>query len=119
MNIQMGYSKMRSEPSKDMWKAMVILTHLEGYFGKYAQEIWEGTRMDPDMRNVLYTKLLKAMLLHMYNPRLMKTILKKFRERSEKTDQMKTAGEIIGSVPETSLEWEPIVKERGGFWECR
>ena len=41
----------------------------------------------PEMRNALYTKLLKAMLLDMYNPRLMKTILKKFREQSEKKDQ--------------------------------
>ena len=32
----------------------------------------------------------------------------KLREQSEKDDQMKTAGEIAGSVPETSLEREPI-----------
>ena len=25
----------------------------------------------------------------------------------KKDDQMKTAGEVIGSVPETSLDWDP------------
>ena len=30
---------------------------------------------------------------------------------------MKTVGEIIGSVPETSLDWESILKERGGSWD--
>ena len=29
----------------------------------------------------------------------------------------KTAGEITGLVPETSLELKTILKERGGFWE--
>ena len=29
---------------------------------------------------------------------------------------MKSAGEITGSVPETLLDWESILKERGGFW---
>ena len=94
MNIQMGYSKMRPEPSEYMWKTRVILTHLENYFGKYAQEISERNRMDPEMRNVLCTQLLKTMLLNMYNPTLMKTILEKFHEQSEKKDQLKTAGEI-------------------------
>ena len=40
-NIQMEYSKMRSEPSEHVWKTRVILIHLESYFGKYAQEVWE------------------------------------------------------------------------------
>ena len=106
MNIQMENSKMRSEPSEHMWKTRVILTHLESYFGHYAQEVWERNRMDPDMRNVLYTKFLNAMLLNMYNPRLMKTILKKLREQFEKDDQMKTAGEITDLVPGTSFDWE-------------
>ena len=52
----------------------------------------------------------------MHNPILMETILKALREQSNE-DQMRTAGEIIGSVPETSLDWDPILKERGGFWE--
>ena len=108
MNIQMEYSKMRSEPSEYMWKTRVLLIHLENYFGKYAQEVWERNRMDPDMRTVLDTKLLKAMLLNMYSPRLMKTIL---REQSEKKDQMKTAGEITDSVPGISIDWDPILKE--------
>ena len=30
---------------------------------------------------------------------------------------MKSDGEIIGSVPETSLAWDPILTEGGGFWE--
>ena len=98
MNIQMRCSKMRSEPSEYMWKTRVMLTHLESNFGNYAQEGWERIRMDPDMRNVLHTKLVKAMLLNMYNPRLMKTVVKKFRERSQMKDRMKTAGEITDSV---------------------
>ena len=70
--------------------------------------------MNPDMSTMLLdAKLLNATLLDLYNPRLMKTILKKFRERST----MKAAGEIADSVPETSLDWESILKERGGFWE--
>ena len=40
VNIQMEYSKMRSEPSEYMWKTSVILIHLENYFGEYAQEVW-------------------------------------------------------------------------------
>ena len=47
----------------------------------------------------------------------METILKVLREQFEDDDQMKTAGEIAGSVPETSLEWERILKERGRFWD--
>ena len=39
MNIQMGFSKMRSEPSEYMWKTRVVAVHLENYFGKYAQEV--------------------------------------------------------------------------------
>ena len=46
----------------------------------------------------------------------METILKAFREQFEEDDQMNTAGEIAGSIPETSLECEQILKERGGFW---
>ena len=38
-------------------------------------------------------------------------------ERSTMDHQMKTVGEIIGSAPETSLDWESILKERGRFWE--
>ena len=39
MNIQMGYSKVRSEPSEYMWKTRVVMIHLENYFGNYAQEV--------------------------------------------------------------------------------
>ena len=64
--------------------------------------------MDPDVH---------AMLPDTNNLQLMELHFQKLREQSEKDDQMKTAGEIIGSVPETSLDWDPILKERGGFWE--
>ena len=74
--------------------------------------------MEPDTHTLLFdTKLLKATLLNVRNPILRETILKALREQSKKDVQMKTAGEIIGSVPETSLDWESILKERGGFWE--
>ena len=49
MNIQMEDSKMRSEPSEYMRNTRVILIHLENYFGKYAQEIWERNWMNLDM----------------------------------------------------------------------
>ena len=52
----------------------------------------------------------------MCNHVLMETILKVLREHFKDDDQRKTAEEIAGLVPETSLEWEPISKERGGFW---
>ena len=82
MNIQMEYSMMRSEPSEYMWKTRVILIHLENYFGKYAQEVWERNWMNLDMHTMLLdTKLLKATLLNMYNPILMETILEKLREQ--------------------------------------
>ena len=89
---------------------------LQSYFEEHAKEVWERNRMNPEMHTMLLdTKLLKARLLNMYNPILMETILKALREQSRRDDQMNTAGEIIGSVPETSLE--SILKERGGFWE--
>ena len=64
--------------------------------------------MDPDMHTVLFDT---------NNLKLMELYFQKFREQSKKDDQMKTAGEIIGSIPETLLDWNPILKERGGFWE--
>ena len=92
MNIQMEYAMMRSEPSEYMWKTRVILIHLESYYGKYAQEVWE----------IIWTNLdLHITLLNMYNPILMETILKKLREQILKDDQMKSAGENTGYVPET------------------
>ena len=39
MNIQMACSKTPSEPSEYMWNTMVILIHLENYFGKDAHEV--------------------------------------------------------------------------------
>ena len=116
MKIQMGYSKMRSEPSDYMWKTRVILIHLENNFGKYAQEVWERNWMNPDMHTVLLdTKLLNATLFNMYNTISMETILKALREQSKEDDQMKSAWEITGSVPETFLVWDSILRERGGF----
>ena len=73
--------------------------------------------MNLDMHTMLLdTKLLNATLLNMYNPTLMETILKELLEQFIKDDPMKAAGEIIGFVPETSLDWESNLKERG-FWE--
>ena len=84
-----------------MWKTRVILIliHLESYFGRHAQEVWER-----NCTMVWDTKLLKATLLNMYNPILMETI-QKLREQSKEDVQMKSAGEIIGSVPQNSLDW--------------
>ena len=41
----------------------------------------------------------------------METILEVLREHLKEDDQMKSAGEIAGLVPETSLEWQPILKD--------
>ena len=46
----------------------------------------------------------------------METIRKVLREQFKEDDQMNAAGEIAGLIPETSLECEQILKERGGFW---
>ena len=58
-----------------------------------------------------------TMLLDTNNLKCMELYFQKFREQSKKDDQMKTAGEIIGPTPETLLDWNSILKERGGFWE--
>ena len=110
MDMPSERSKMRSESSEYMWKTTGasincwrIKTALESYFQERAQETWE--------RN-----LRKTTLLHVCNPILMETILKVLREQFKDDDQRKATGEIAGIVPETSLEWEPILIERGGFW---
>ena len=106
MNLPSECSKMRSDSSEYMWKTTGALKNswrikiaLESHFEERAHETWE--------RN-----LRKTTMLNMCNPILMETILKVLRD-----DQRKTAGEIAGLVPETSLEWELVLKERGGFWE--
>ena len=119
-NIQMEYSEMRFESSVFMWETTGAF--LNSWRIKIATLKSTGrksvrTRMDPDMHTMLLdTKLLTATLLNMCRPVLFETILKALREQSEGDDQRKTAGEIIASVPETSLDWHPILKERGGFW---
>ena len=75
MNILMECSKMRSEPSEYMWKTRVILIHLENYFGKYAQEVWERNWMNRNMHTMLLvTKLQNATLFNMYNTTSMENI---------------------------------------------
>ena len=105
MNMPFECSKMRSESSEYVWKTTGwrIKIALENYFEERAQETWE--------RN-----LRKTTLLNTCDPILMETILKVLREQLKDDDQRKTAGEITGLVPETSPEWEPFLKERGGFW---
>ena len=84
---------------------------------KYAQKVWERNWMNLDMSTMLLdTKPLNATLLNMYNPRSVETI-QKLRELSKEDDQMKSAAAITGSVRETLLDREAILKERGGFWE--
>ena len=110
INMSSECSKIRSESSEYMWKTTGVFINswririaLERYFEERAQETWE--------RN-----LRKTTLLNMCNPILMETFLKVLREQFKDDDQRKTAGEIAGFVPETSLEWEAILQERGGFW---
>ena len=109
-DMQRNVQKIRSESSEHMWKttgafinSWRIKIALESYFEKHAQEIWERI-------------LGKTTLLNMYNPTLKETILKVLREQFKEDDQMNTAEEIAGSIPETSLECEQILKERRGFW---
>ena len=108
MNMPSECSKMGSESSEYMWKttgaflnSWRIKIALESFFEERAQETW--------VRN-----LKKTTLLNTCNPILMETILKVLREQFKDDDQRKTAEEIAGLVLETSLEWEPILKERGG-----
>ena len=58
--------------------------------------------MNPEMQTTL---------LNMYNPKQMETILKALRGQFEEDDQMDTAEEIAGLVPEIPLEREKILKE--------
>ena len=94
-----------------MWKTTGSFFHswriklaLESYFEERALETWE--------RN-----LRKTTLLNMNDLKLVETHLHNLCEQFKDDDQRKTVGEIAGSVPETSLEWKPILKERGGFWK--
>ena len=77
---------------------------LVNYFEERAQKTWE-------------INLRKTTLMNTCNPILKETILKVRREQFKEDDQRKTAGEIAGSVPQTSLALETILKERRGFWE--
>ena len=68
---------MRSESSEYKWKTTGdfvnrwrIKIALESYFEKHAQEIWEKNWMSPEMQTTL---------LNVYNPKLLKTILKALR----------------------------------------
>ena len=90
---------MRSESSEEMWKttgafinSWRIKITLESYLKKHAHEVWERNRMFPDMHTTL---------LDIDNLKLMETFLKVLREQFEDDDQMKTAGELAGLVPET------------------
>ena len=56
--------------------------------------------MNPDVHTTL---------LDMDNLKLMETILKMLGEQSLEDDQINTAGEIAGSIPETSLECEQVL----------
>ena len=86
MNIQMGYSNMRLEPSEYMLKTKTILIHVGSHFGNCVQEFWERNWMNPD----------ESTMLNMYNPISVETI-QKLREQSEEEDQMKSVGEITGA----------------------
>ena len=104
----MEFSKMRSESSECTWNAKAILIHLESYLEDCAQEVWERNRMSLDM----HTSWLNAKIR-----KLMEMILVVFREQSEEDDQMNTVRKPVFLIPETLREWEPILKERRGFWE--
>ena len=82
--------------------------HLESHFEQRALEVRERSWMNPDMH---------TMLLDMNILKPMEMILMVLHEQPEDDDQMNTAGEPVISIPETLLEWEPALKERGGFWE--
>ena len=78
---------------------------------KNAQEVWERNRTNPDLH---------ATLSDINNLKLMETILKVLRKQFKDDDQMKTAGEIAGPVPEIPKpRMSGILKERGGFWRCQ
>ena len=51
-SLKMKYSKIRSELSEYTWKAKASLIHLESYLEERAQEVWERSMMNLDMRIV-------------------------------------------------------------------
>ena len=106
--VKMEYSKMRSESSECTWNGQAMLIHLESYLEECTQEVWERNLMNLDMHIACWNvNILKPMEM----------ILMVLTEQSEEDDQMNTAGEPVILIPETLREWEPTLKERGGFWE--
>ena len=107
-SMKMEHSKMRSESVEYMWKAKALLSHLESFIEERAQEVWERNRMNPEMHTTWW---------NVKTPKPMEMFLMVLREQSEEHDQMNTVWKPVILLPETLLEWEPTLKERGGFWE--
>ena len=63
--------------------------------------------MSPDMRTTLWNANIRKPI---------EMILMVLREQSEENDQMNTVRTLVIFIPGTLREWEPTLKERGGFW---
>ena len=55
----------------------------------------------------------------MNNLKLMETIVNVLREQFEEDDQMNTAGERVGSIPETSLSGNKSCKNEDDSGRCQ
>ena len=107
--------KMQSESSEYVRKTMGFCTNswrikiaLESYFEEHAQEVWERNWMNPEMPTTL---------LNTYPPKMIATILKALREQLKDNDKLNAVEEIAGPVPEIPLEYDPILKGGGRFWD--
>ena len=101
--------RIQSESSEYVRKTTVFFTNtkiaLESYFEEHAQEFWERNWMNPEMQTTL---------LNTYQ-KLTATILKALREHLKKYDQLSAVEETAGPVPETTREYDQILKEGGRF----
>ena len=60
---------------------------------------------------------MRTTLLNMCPLTLIATILKALREQLKEYDQLNSVEAIAGPMPQTPLEYDPILKEGGSFWD--
>ena len=87
-------------------KASLILGKALESFEERAQEVWKRNWMSLEMQTTL---------LNTYPPKLIATILKALREQLKEHDKLDAVEEIAGTVPESPLEYDQILKEGGKF----
>ena len=93
-SVKMENSKTRSESSECTWNAKAFLIHLEDYLNFLL--VWERNRMNLDMRATLWNVSIRKPI------EMILTVFRGFLP--------------VILIPATLREWEPTLKERGGFW---